>query len=329
MVHYVMDHKHSWVERKQVKMQEKHTKRVSENKFRCTICSKLFKAEQYVTKHIGNKHQMDIAKYIADQRLRTMFENYRRDRDRLTLKSFEVSEDGNGPRNRRNDGNRSKMGNGGGGGMGMGMRGQHPLSRMGNYGPNPMMMAPYGHMMAYPSMMGPGGRGSGGGGGGGGGPGPGPANGPIGPGTGPPMGSGFSGPDRSSSTRSTANGPSGTNPGDQGPGNGAMHPERESNLSGHHGAGQQQNMGRNAAPFRRRGDFEDRGRRGDHMMGGMMRPQFQEPRGRQMRVHVPEGPTRTRRSYREVDIEFPEAEAEEEIDYGFGDFDKNPTKFNL
>merc|ERR1719206_719417 len=45
----------SWIERKQTKMLVKNVKKVSEGKFRCTICAKLFKAEVYVTKHIKNK----------------------------------------------------------------------------------------------------------------------------------------------------------------------------------------------------------------------------------------------------------------------------------
>eukprot|EP00483_Globobulimina_turgida_P003184 UN03189 len=103
VINYVIDHKHCWIERKQCKMLEKNSKKVSEGKFRCTICSKLFKAQIYVTKHIKNKHQDEIAKYIADQRLRTMFENYRRDRDRLTIRSFEDNDD-------KRDGQRPKRG---------------------------------------------------------------------------------------------------------------------------------------------------------------------------------------------------------------------------
>jgi len=56
---------------------------------------------------------------------------------------------------------------------------------------------------------------------------------------------------------------------------------------------------------------------------------LQDPYGRKIPVHYQESATRTRRSYKEVDVEFPDQESEEEIDYGFGDFVKNPTKFNL
>jgi len=330
VVHYVMDHKHSWIERKQLKMLEKHTKRVSESKFRCTICSKLFKAEQYVTKHIGNKHQMDIAKYIADQRLRTMFENYRRDRDRLTLKSFEVADDGNGPRRGDRGGPHRAMNRGGGGhgghgghmgmhhgaggrdrefrgkaygprGGGGGMMGHgnmhhghpphpHSMNRMGNtYGPQ----RGYGRGQGMQSVGAPGPQQMQFGGG------------PPGHGAGPKGGVG-----------------AGRGSGDHGV---AMHPERESNLSAAAGP-------MNGA---RRGDGMENGGRGPRPemgrgRGGMGRSPYQEPRGRKMLFHLDE-PTRTRRSYREVDIEFPEQEADEsgELDYGFGDFDHNPTKFNL
>ena len=112
-------------------------------------------------------------------------------------------------------------------------------------------------------------------------------------------------------------------------GKGGVHPEREANVkeSGVNGGG-------STAPFGRGDGFENGAGRGRRRMdmgpprGGMMRSPYNEPRGRRMLFHVEE-PTRTRRSYREVDIEFPEEEDAEEIDYGFGDFDKNPTKFNL
>eukprot|EP00486_Rosalina_sp_Unknown_P010087 CAMPEP_0201587166 /NCGR_PEP_ID=MMETSP0190_2-20130828/140957_1 /ASSEMBLY_ACC=CAM_ASM_000263 /TAXON_ID=37353 /ORGANISM="Rosalina sp." /LENGTH=263 /DNA_ID=CAMNT_0048036665 /DNA_START=265 /DNA_END=1056 /DNA_ORIENTATION=+ len=56
---------------------------------------------------------------------------------------------------------------------------------------------------------------------------------------------------------------------------------------------------------------------------------YEDQYGRKIPIHYQEPATRTRRSYREVDVEFPADEVEEEIDYGFGDFVKNPTKFNL
>eukprot|EP01084_Bolivina_argentea_P249707 418136_1 len=103
VINYEIDHKHCWIERKQIKMLEKNSKKISDGKFRCTICSKLFKAEIYVIKHIKNKHQDEIAKYIADQRLRTMFENYRRDRDRLTCRSFEDNNQNNNNNNNKDN----------------------------------------------------------------------------------------------------------------------------------------------------------------------------------------------------------------------------------
>merc|ERR1712154_491519 len=212
------------------------------------ICSKLFKASVYVTKHIKNKHQDEIAKYIADQRLRTMFENYRRDRDRLTVRSFEDNDNDN---NNDNKINRNKQ------------QQQPPPPRIVQpiqyHTMNPMIMHP---MNMMHSMQG---------------------------------------------HRQTAVAI-------------PVHPERASNI----------NMVYPTQPIRNNNNLHF----GLHEMAppqnNMNNNNFNEdPYGRKIPVHFQEDATRTRRSYKEVDIEYPDEEVMEEIDYGFGDFVKNPTKFNL
>ena len=86
----------NWVERKQREFLSKNSKKVDAGKHRCIICTKLFRAPIYVHKHIKNKHETNIAKYIADERLKTTLDNYRRDRDRLTIHSFEDKGDSGG-----------------------------------------------------------------------------------------------------------------------------------------------------------------------------------------------------------------------------------------
>lgn len=47
------------------KLCEPHIKREDEGKFRCSSCSKLFKAEAFVEKHIANKHP-EITRDVDD-----------------------------------------------------------------------------------------------------------------------------------------------------------------------------------------------------------------------------------------------------------------------
>eukprot|EP01083_Nonionella_stella_P120745 362097_1 len=320
VLNYVIDHKHCWIERKQLKMLEKNTKKVSDGKFRCTICSKLFKAEIYVTKHIKNKHQDEIAKYIADQRLRTMFENYRRDRDRLTIRSFEDNDNDKGS-NSRDKGRKGKHDD-------RRLERQHHINILPQIGalgsirgvhPH-LMIAPYATHLApgtyaYPAqnMTSP------------------PAgvqpvqmdNGNTQPIAAYPARQGPSG--TAAATASTQNNASG----------GVMHPERASNIA--QSMPLRQGMPSNAlsmSPHSRRPtryyDRYSHNPRRDHRSPlGSLPFEDADPYGRKIPVHFQEPATRTRRSYREVDIEFPADEVEEEIDYGFGDFVKNPTKFNL
>ena len=355
VINYIIDHKRCWIERKQLKMLEKNTKKISEGKFRCTICSKLFKAEIYVIKHIKNKHQDEIAKYIADQRLRTMFENYRRDRDRLTIRSFEDNDDNNKSSNKTNSSSshshNNKMmnlstdkrgGNNGRGGPNITATAPnahhqqllltHPASIQLHAPPHhhahtaaPLMLPPYAHGIPPPHAA------------------PYPYPSPhvantqlvtphphAATATFPPPSTTTAAPtvptvstqqnatnataattttDASKTTPTPGSAPSG------------MHPERAAMTAGglpptqtteHHG---RRGGGRNYSP---------------HHHHGMHDPSiYQDQYGRKLPIHYQEPASRTRRSYREVDIEFPADEVEEEIDYGFGDFVKNPTKFNL
>jgi len=326
VLNYVIDHKRCWIDRKQIKMLEKNTKKVSEGKYRCTICSKLFKADLYVIKHIKNKHQDEIAKYIADQRLRTMFENYRRDRDRLTIRSFEDN-DNNEQSNKnksgsssahssKNTGNNNMMMMGNNGGHGMNAYAQplanqlyvaaasnvarhaHPVAiPLGAAAPHLMIPAAYAHhahalASGYPAPF--------------------------------AAASALQQPAAPAQPPNTAGTAAAANKGGASEGNNGMHPERAALTGSLSGPPPDRRGGARST----REDHRPSHRHPNHRRGDDL-DLLQDAYGRKIPIHYQDAATRTRRSYKEVDIEFPDQEDEEEIDYGFGDFVKSDTKFNL
>ena len=354
VLNYVIDHKRCWIERKQLKMLEKNTKKIAEGKFRCTICSKLFKAEIYVTKHIKNKHQDEIAKYIADQRLRTMFENYRRDRDRLTIRSFEDNDDNKNSKSSSNTDNKRRSSQS----TTSRLVTQRPaptnpllLTHPAHHHPSiplhgahpgiahhphaaPLMLPPYAaahhhpglappphHTAAYPYPY------------------PSPTR-PAPEITGtaatfPPQaaanaaataaataapGASIGGAASAAISATNAVAADSTNTTAPNAGAATVHPERAAMTSTRRtdDGGDDYPGGGAYGRYHHRDEMELRNA-----------STYVDQYGRKIPIHFQEPATRTRRSYREVDVEFPADEVEEEIDYGFGDFVKNPTKFNL
>ncbi|KXS11157.1 hypothetical protein M427DRAFT_443652 [Gonapodya prolifera JEL478] len=134
------------------------TVRESESKYRCKKCQKLFKGDEFVHKHIRNKHPevVDDAKKAAEY-----FNQYATDPTKLTSDRA--------PGDQR-DGPSSRAAGGGSGGMGMGAYG-YPAAQQMQYWPNAFEM--FGMAGAWGGGggggWGMGGGGMGGGGGGGGG----------------------------------------------------------------------------------------------------------------------------------------------------------------
>merc|ERR1712062_377086 len=67
----------------------------ADEKFRCALCRKLFRAPGFVHKHLVNKHSPVVKKYIQAERDKHYFENYSHDPDKITQKALEVAEQPN------------------------------------------------------------------------------------------------------------------------------------------------------------------------------------------------------------------------------------------
>jgi len=74
----------AWLDKQKQKIFKDNTIKVAENKFRCALCRKLFKAPGYVHKHLVNKHSPIVKKYIQAERDKHYFENYSRDPEKIT-----------------------------------------------------------------------------------------------------------------------------------------------------------------------------------------------------------------------------------------------------
>jgi len=74
----------AWLDKQKQKIFKDNTIKVADQKFRCALCRKLFRAPGYVHKHLVNKHSPIVKKYIQAERDKHYFENYSRDPQKIT-----------------------------------------------------------------------------------------------------------------------------------------------------------------------------------------------------------------------------------------------------
>jgi len=89
----------AWLDKQKQKIFKDNTIKVADEKFRCALCRKLFRAPGYVHKHLVNKHSPIVKKYIQAERDKHYFENYSGDPHKTTqadLDSFETDYDSGG-----------------------------------------------------------------------------------------------------------------------------------------------------------------------------------------------------------------------------------------
>jgi hypothetical protein len=98
---------------------EENVQEIEESKFRCGVCSKLFRGADFVKKHLFNKHQEEVDKELDRMESYEMFRNFISDKDRpraVEISSSSVSRpsrrhsDRPGPRDRGREYSRSSDG---------------------------------------------------------------------------------------------------------------------------------------------------------------------------------------------------------------------------
>jgi len=72
------------LERKVAKFYAKHINKIDEEKYRCSICGKLFMGENFIRKHLSMKHTEETEKYKKKAHENQFFENFLSDPRRMT-----------------------------------------------------------------------------------------------------------------------------------------------------------------------------------------------------------------------------------------------------
>jgi len=79
----------AWLDRQKTKIFKDNTIKVADEKFRCALCRKLFRGPNFVHKHLVNKHEPVVKKYIQAERDKHYFENYSHDPNKLLQKDLD------------------------------------------------------------------------------------------------------------------------------------------------------------------------------------------------------------------------------------------------